>query len=78
LTGHDPRAEKSGADNAHRLDFDLISIAIDTPLEDLLSIDETLEKLATEYPDCAALIKLRFFAGLSQQESAKALGIRSG
>jgi DNA-directed RNA polymerase specialized sigma24 family protein len=34
-----------------------------------------LDKLAQEAPDKAALVKLRFFAGLSAQEAAEAMGI---
>jgi DNA-directed RNA polymerase specialized sigma24 family protein len=50
-------------------------MALDTPADDLLEIDESLELLASQYPDCADLVKLRFFAGLSQGEAANALGI---
>jgi DNA-directed RNA polymerase specialized sigma24 family protein len=50
-------------------------VALDTPSDDLLEIDESLELLASRYSDCAELVKLRFFAGLSQGEAAQALGI---
>jgi RNA polymerase sigma factor (TIGR02999 family) len=43
--------------------------------EDLLALDEALDKLAREDPQKAALVKLRFFAGLSVQEAADALGV---
>jgi DNA-directed RNA polymerase specialized sigma24 family protein len=42
---------------------------------DIVALDEALEKLAAEQPACAALVKLRFFAGLTQEESAQALGV---
>src|SRR6185295_18988283 len=58
-----------------RLDFDAIEIAVDTAADDLLLINEALEQLAAEYPDCAELVKLRFFAGMPQGEAAAALGI---
>ena len=44
-------------------------------LVDILTLDEALEKLATEAPAKAKLVKLRFFAGLSLEEAAKALEI---
>lgn len=58
-----------------RIDLDKIELAIDTPREDLLTVDEALERLAEENPPCADLVKLRFFAGLSMEQAAAALGI---
>ena len=43
--------------------------------DELLDLDAALEKLAAAYPRCAELVKLRFFAGLGQEEAAAALGI---
>jgi RNA polymerase sigma factor (TIGR02999 family) len=43
--------------------------------DDLIDLDEALESLAASYPDCAELVKLRFFAGLTLSEAAEALGI---
>src|SRR5262249_16390700 len=45
------------------------------PTDDLLSLNEALEQLAREDPVKAELVKLRYFAGLSVQEAADALGI---
>ena len=59
----------------HRVDFDAIEIALDTPANELLALDVALEQLAEEYPDCASLVNLRFFAGLTQSDAAAALGI---
>jgi RNA polymerase sigma factor (sigma-70 family) len=38
-------------------------------------LDEALTKLAAEEPAKAELVKLRYFAGLSVEEAADALGI---
>jgi RNA polymerase sigma factor (TIGR02999 family) len=43
--------------------------------DDLLALDEALTRLAAEAPAKAAVVKLRYFAGLSVEESALALGI---
>src|SRR5439155_3120530 len=43
--------------------------------DELLALDEALDKLAREDPIKAELVKLRCFAGLSHQEAAQALGI---
>jgi RNA polymerase sigma factor (TIGR02999 family) len=46
-----------------------------TPDDELLALDEALDKLAAKHPDHAALVKLRYFAGLSSDEAAAALGV---
>ena len=43
--------------------------------EDLIALDEALDRLAIEDPIKAELVKLRFFAGLTLPEAAKALGL---
>ena len=42
---------------------------------DLLALNEALDKLAAKYPRAAELVKLRFFAGLTMQQAAEALGV---
>lgn len=44
---------------------------------ELLALDEALELLAAEDPLSANLVKLRFFAGLTNDEAAELLGISS-
>jgi RNA polymerase sigma factor (TIGR02999 family) len=58
-----------------RIDLDEIEVALDTPAEDLIALDEVLERLEHEDPLCASLIKLRFFAGLSLEAAAQSLGM---
>jgi DNA-directed RNA polymerase specialized sigma24 family protein len=43
--------------------------------EDLVALDEALERLAARGAEAAALVKLRFFAGLTSAQAAAALGI---
>lgn len=43
--------------------------------DDLLAVDEALTEFAAESPDKAQLVKLRYFAGLSENDAAAALGI---
>ena len=45
------------------------------PADDLLALDEALTQLAEEDPVKAQLVKLRYFAGLSVEQTAEALGI---
>jgi RNA polymerase sigma factor (TIGR02999 family) len=59
----------------HRVE--LADVASDSvaPTLDLLALDEALDKLAAKDPRKALLVKLRFFAGLTMQQAAEALGI---
>src|SRR5262245_16640583 len=43
--------------------------------EDLLALDEALERLAAEDREAAELIQLRYFAGLTSQQAAGVMGI---
>lgn len=43
--------------------------------EELLALDEALERFAVAEPAKAELVKLRFFGGLSEEKAAEALGI---
>jgi RNA polymerase sigma factor (TIGR02999 family) len=43
--------------------------------EELLALDEALTKLASQDPEAAGLVQLRYFAGLTVEEAADALGI---
>jgi RNA polymerase sigma factor (TIGR02999 family) len=58
-----------------RMDLDAaLSLAV-TPPDDLLALDGALTKFAEVAPEKAALVKLRFFAGMTIPEAASALGI---
>jgi len=41
--------------------------------QEILAVDEALERLESEDPEAAAVVRLRFFAGLSVDECAQAL-----
>jgi RNA polymerase sigma factor (TIGR02999 family) len=51
------------------------AIAASRPAEELLAVDEVLDRLAEIDPVAANLVKLRFFAGLNMSETAAALGM---
>jgi len=53
-------------------EFHLVQTA---PPDEVLAVDEALDLLAVEDPQTAALVKLRYFAGMSMDEAATALGI---
>ena len=58
-----------------RLDLDNVTIASATTDENVLAVNEALEKLAAHDGEAAELIKLRFFAGLDFAEASKVLGL---
>jgi RNA polymerase sigma factor (TIGR02999 family) len=55
--------------------FDDLQIAAPQPAEDLLALDEALDRLAELDPVKAELVKLRYFAGLTIDEAAESLTI---
>ena len=59
----------------HRTELTTLDIAITAEDDSVLAVDEALEKLAQRDPVGAQLIKLRFFAGLSNVEAASLLGL---
>jgi RNA polymerase sigma factor (TIGR02999 family) len=61
-----------GASRVDLLDAD---VAIDQGVGGLLALDEAIERLAVEDPSAGELVKLRYFAGLSVEQGAEALGI---
>jgi RNA polymerase sigma factor (TIGR02999 family) len=48
---------------------------IEPPADDLLAVDEAIEQLQKEEPDLAEIVILRYFAGLSVDETAAVLGV---
>ena len=59
-----------------RLDLDDIEPALEEENGDrLLALDEALRQLEAEDPRKAELVKLRFFAGLTAEHAAAALGV---
>jgi RNA polymerase sigma factor (TIGR02999 family) len=68
------RRRKHGGDR-QRVELNEACGLADDRAEQVLLVSDALDKLAQEAPDKAAFVKLRFFAGLSGQEAAEAMGI---
>jgi RNA polymerase sigma factor (TIGR02999 family) len=60
---------------AERESLDPSAIIAPTGDEQLLAVHEALDDLARADPQAAALVKLRFFAGMTAAEAAEALGL---
>lgn len=65
---------KHGA-GLERLDVDDVEIASPLPDDDLVALDENLERLSQVDARAAEVVKLCFFAGLTQQQAADELDI---
>jgi len=59
----------------HRVDFEGLDFAAPGMDDQLLAVNEALERFALEYPVQAELVKLRYFAGLTNEEVSVVLGI---
>jgi RNA polymerase sigma factor (TIGR02999 family) len=67
-------AAKRGGDHK-RIPLEEVDPPSGTLPEDLLSLDEALEKLTRLDPTAGQLVKLRYFAGLSVEQAAAASGV---
>lgn len=68
------RAQRHGG-GQERVDIQEVEIAAPAGDDQLLAINEALDKLAVEHTQKAELVKLRFFVGLTIEEAAQVLGI---
>jgi RNA polymerase sigma factor (TIGR02999 family) len=71
------RRKQSGKAGGHlqRVPLDDCQIAAPTRNIDLVALDEALAKLASRDPRKCELVKLRYFAGLTIEQAAAALGV---
>jgi RNA polymerase sigma factor (TIGR02999 family) len=68
------RAVRHGG-GQQRVELDQIDLPFVADDDQLLAVNEALDKLATVQPLEAELVKLRYFVGLTHDETAEALGI---
>jgi len=68
------REKRGGVDEALPLEEALLAVADEADL-DLVALDEALNRLAEIDPDQEKLVELRYFAGLSLDDAASALGV---
>jgi RNA polymerase sigma factor (TIGR02999 family) len=67
-------SRKRGGDR-QRLDLDHQDVAAPERAEELLTLDEALDRLAAVEPQAAELVQLRYFAGRTMTEAAELLGL---
>jgi RNA polymerase sigma factor (TIGR02999 family) len=59
----------------HRMPLDDVELETTLSPVDILALDEALNTLSAEDPEKAQVVKLRYFAGLSHEQTAEVLGI---
>jgi RNA polymerase sigma factor (TIGR02999 family) len=69
------RAAGKRGGHVERQDFDVGELVVPAPDDQVLAVHDALNDFAAVDPDAAALVKLRFFAGMTMAEAAEALGM---
>jgi RNA polymerase sigma factor (TIGR02999 family) len=67
-------AQKRGG-GRRRLSLEQVEVTLDTQAEHLIALDEALARFETTDPESAQVVNLRFFGGLSGEQTAQALGV---
>ena len=68
------KALKRGGD-LERVELDGVELPSPMPDDELLALDEALDRLVTVDTRAADMVKLCFFVGLTQEEAARELGV---
>lgn len=69
-------AQKRGGNEAP-LDLDAVEIPVEHAAAEMLALNDALDRLDALEPRLARVVELRFFAGLSVEETADTLGVVS-
>jgi len=67
--------QKRGGGDWLRIDLDSRELVSQTTPDELLCLDDALSVLTAEEPEAGQLVKLHYFAGLSIEQAAEALGL---
>ena len=70
------RAAKRG-DGVAPVRISQVQVGIEVDVDELIALDDALARLGEQSPRLRALVELRFFGGLTEEEAAAALGITS-
>ena len=68
------RAAKRGGDARH-VDLDQVEVSLEDRSEMLINLDEALGRLAELNPRLTQVVEYRFFGGMTEEETAEALGV---
>jgi RNA polymerase sigma factor (TIGR02999 family) len=68
------RVKRGGAKRVH-LPISVVDLATTENPEEILSVDEAICRLSKQDPRMGEVVRLRFFAGLTEKETAEILGV---
>jgi RNA polymerase sigma factor (TIGR02999 family) len=66
---------KRGGGGQVRVDLDKLEPSAAQRPHNLIALDDALNDLAREHPEKARLVNLRYFAGLTHEDAAQAMGV---
>jgi len=69
------KATRKRGGGRHRVDLEKLVVVTEATDEDLLALDDVLKVFAARYPWEHRIVMLRFFAGLTNEETAKAMSV---
>jgi RNA polymerase sigma factor (TIGR02999 family) len=58
-----------------RIPLNMVDLSVEVDGDEMLALDEAISRLEEQEPDVAKMVRLRFFAGLSVEETAQVLGV---
>jgi RNA polymerase sigma factor (TIGR02999 family) len=68
------RAREKRGGKRDRVTLDVLDLAAAANPDEIVALEEAFARLEEQEPDIAAVVRLRFYAGLSVEEAAEALG----
>lgn len=57
------------------LNIEALELSAETPDEKLLLVNEALEEMEKAHPECARVVLLKYFSGLTNEEVAETMGV---
>ena len=70
-----PEGQLKRGGGRKRLPLNVLDLAAEEQIPQILALDEAIRRLEEMSPTVAAVVRLRFYAGLSMEETAETLGI---
>jgi len=72
------RSRQKRGGGARPIDVDEAELAVEPPSDDVLAVDEAVARLEQQDPRKGEIVNLRYFAGLTNAETAEVLGVSVG
>lgn len=72
------RARPKHGGDRERVHLDNVEVAVEPPSDDVLAVDEAVKQLEVVDPRMGRIVNLRYFAGLTTEETARVLEVSVG